>query len=248
MQNYFDTIDLPLYAADFDYFRIAREKWELMLARLGQLGIRTITVTTPWGFHEFAKGTIDLTGATRPRRDVAGLLELCASFKFRCLLKVGPYANNCGLLNDGLPHWLANTSNLGDTELLAATTGWFQALSKALLNQQWPDGPVVALQVEDEPSQRQQPSFSKQLTEVRWPIWLRKRYIEVEALNTAYGTSYSTVSEVPFPQDVPQETTPLAQDAQEFLAEVQAEKRAGFDQVLVETGWYAPIFFRCRSG
>jgi hypothetical protein len=242
VQNYFDTIDLPLYSADFHYFRIAREKWELMLARLGQLGVQVITITVPWSFHEFSEGTIDLTGATSSRRDVTGLLDLCAAFNVRCLLNIGPYADNRGILNNGLPHWLQETPANSDGAFLSATTRWYQAVSKALVNQQWPDGPIVALQVESEPAQGQQLAYSDHLTEVRWPIWLRKRYDGIEALNAAYDTTYGTVSEVPFSQSRSQELTPLEKDVQEFLKEFHEEKESSFNQILVEAGWHLPIF------
>jgi hypothetical protein len=241
VQNYFETIDRPLYSAEFHYFRIAREKWELMLARLGQLGVGAITITAPWGFHEFEQGTIDLTGTTNPRRDVTGLLDLCAALNFHCLLNPGPHAENCGVLNDGWPYWLPEISDKNDPTLVSSTTSWFRAVSKALVNRQWPNGPIVALQLEGEPAWGQQLVLSEELTEVRWPIWLRKRYKDIEALNTAYGTAYRSISDVPFPQGVSPEPTPPESDSQEFLAEIKSEKTKDFNRMLADTGWRLPL-------
>ena len=242
MQNYFETITSPVFTTDFHYFRLSREKWDLMLTRLLQMGVDMITVTAPWSFHEFEKGTIDLTGVTNARRDLLGLLDLCAAFNLHCLLKTGPISRNCGILNDGLPHWLSPESDNFEATLETATSRWYQALSKAVVGKQWPDGPIVALHIENEPDQEDRPIYSEQLTEVKWPIWLRKRYKSIDALNEAFGTTYRSVSDVPFPQSWEAEATPLEEDAREFLDEAEADVKSTVNQALIEAGWQVPIY------
>jgi len=243
MQNYFETIKSPIFSADFHYFRLSREKWELMLTRLVQMGATMITITVPWGFHEFEKGTIDLAGVTNARHDLLGLLDLCAALNLHCLLKTGPYSHNCDILNNGLPHWLSPASDNFEATLAAATSNWYQALSKAVADRQWPNGPIVALHIDDdEAGQEEHPVYSEQLTEVKWPIWLRKRYKGIDALNEAYGTSYRSASDVPFPQSWSKKTTPLEADAREFLEEVEAETKSSTGQSLIEAGWQVPIY------
>lgn len=239
MPNYFDTVKSPIYSANFHYFRLAREKWELMLTRLAQMGVGMITVTVPWGFHEFNQGTIDLTGTGNARRNVAGLFNLCAALDIHCLLKPGPYSHHSGILNNGLPLWL-EAKNV-DT-LFAATKSWFQAVSKALVQHQWPNGPIVALQLEYNLEQEQPPTYSQELTEVRWPIWLRKHYQGIDALNQAYGTDYRTVSQVPFPQRWSPTPTPLEADAKQFLEEFEVDTQSNYTQILTTAGWQVPIY------
>jgi beta-galactosidase GanA len=96
----------------------------------------------PWGFHELEPGRIDLAGHTNSRRDLVGLLHLATALDLPCLLNFGP-ALQRGLLNDGLPLWLA----AGDTALLAAAKRWYTALSQTLTPEQWPAGPIVAVQI-----------------------------------------------------------------------------------------------------
>ncbi|MEW5960559.1 MAG: beta-galactosidase, partial [Chloroflexota bacterium] len=190
-QSYFETAQLPLLAAEFDYFRIPREKWELLLIRLKQMGANALSLTVPWGFHEFNQGSVDLAGVTHPRRDLKGLLALGAALEWPCLLSVGPYSH-CGVLNEGLPLWLSPQAEDFETHLAQSVEGWYKALSKALAEQQWPGGPVIALSINSAPTLSEEPVLSKQLTEVKWRIWLRKRYEGIEALNAAYGTDYRT--------------------------------------------------------
>jgi hypothetical protein len=247
MPTYFEAASVPVLAADFPYFRLPREKWELMLARLQQMGVNALTLTLPWGFHEPEPGTVDLTGAANSRRDVAGLVLLCTSLKFVCILKPGPYAS-AGVLGQGLPVWLLRQSDDLETALPEAAARWFKALSRVLTGQQWPHGPIIALHIESEPGETSPPPLSLQLTEVKWPIWLRKHYEGIEALNAAYGTAYRTVNEVKFPENWATAGTPQAQDARTFLESVRQDTRTGYHQLLLDQGWQAPIYSTGEAG
>jgi hypothetical protein len=241
MPNYFETANIPVLAAEFHYFRLAREKWEFMLSRLGQMGANTLMLSIPWGFHEVERGVVDLTGTTNNRRDVVGLLKLCTALKFTCILEPGPY-NRAGVLGNGLPLWLLERTADLETALPEAVATWYKALSQALTDQQWPAGPVIALNIESEPAEVESLSISKQLTEVKWPIWLRKRYEGIQALNAAYGTSYRTISEVKFPENWAAATTPLEKDAQAFLETTRRDTQIDYRQILLDSGWQLPIY------
>lgn len=238
--TYFDTNPTPLFAADFDYFRLPRPRWPLMLTRLKQMGANALFLTVPWGFHEIERGVIDLNGASDARRDLLGLLQACDALDLRCLLHLGPY-NNSGLLGEGLPMWLLQTDHAG-AALSEAVKHWYQAVSKPLIKQQWSDGPIVALQLDSKADDGRARTLSQQLTEVKWPIWLRKRYPGIDALNEAYGSDYRTVSNVPFPDTWADESTPLEKDASLFLEEADENTQSGYVEELVEAGWHVPIY------
>lgn len=240
MQNYFETTPPPHVLADFDYFRIPRERWELLLIRLKQMGSLALFVTVPWGFHEIEAGTVDLHGISNARRDLTGLLNLCQTLKLSCLLNLGPYTDQ-GVLGQGIPVWLLKQSDDLATTLLPAAKQWYKTLSQTVVGEQWPTGPIVALQV-DNAVAGQSPALSSDLTEVKWPIWLRKRYQGIEALNEAYGTDYRTVSRVEFPETWANESTPLEREAKAFLAEMNADIQTNFSQLLSQAGWHLPIY------
>ena len=88
----------------------------------------------------------------------------------------------------------------------------------------------------------QQPALSKQLTEVKWRIWLRKRYDGIAALNAAYGADFHTVNEVIFPPSWIEAATPLEKDAQALVAEVRREIETHYVEILLEAGWQIPIY------
>ncbi len=241
MPNYFETTQLPLYAADFDYFRIPSPQWELMLIRLKQLGFNLVTLSIPWGFHEFNQGTFDLKGVTNSRRNLLAVMHLCQALNFDCLLNLGPYHPG-QILGDGLPLWLLAEPEEFETTLTTAAENWFKALSKHLTGFQWPDGPIVAVQVNSEPPAEPQVNLSSQLTEVKWRIWLRRRYQNIDALNAAYGSAYQSVNDVKFPLTWAAASTPLEKDAAEFLNKVHRDRQHHYAQILVDAGWEAPIY------
>ncbi len=235
MANPFDTKTGSLVAADFPYYRLPRERWELMLTRVRQMGVNTLVVAMPWGFHEPSRGRIDVNGRSSARRDVAALLALCRHLDLACILNPGPYHPD--VLADGLPLWLT----AAETALPAAAEGWIKTLTENLAAYQWPEGPVFALQVKSEPAAAPAAPAGKELTEVNWRIWLRKRYEGIEALNAAYGAAYRTVNEVKFPEAWARGETPVDQDAREFLATVRHERQQSYVHMLAEAGWQVPI-------
>ena len=241
MPNYFETATFPLYAADFDYFRIPSPQWELMLTRLKQLGLTLVTISIPWGFHEFSQGTIDLKGATNSRRNLLEAIHLCQALNFHCLLAPGPYHPG-EVLGDGLPLWLPTEPDRVETALTAATESWFKALSKHLTDYQWPEGPIIALQVNSEPAIEPPVNLNSQLTEVKWRIWLRKHYENIDALNSAYNSAYQTVNDVKFPLTWASASTSIEKDAAEFLEKVRRDRQHHHAQILVDAGWQVPIY------
>lgn len=152
------------------YFRVPRERWELMLARARQMGADAISTVVPWSWHAPREDVFDLTGITHETRDVADFLETCQLLGFPVILGVGPYLG-AGLLGGGLPGWLLGDhpeiralgpdsqprhdpnsgSPLPSAEhptFLKHLEVWYRELSGALTGWGWPAGPVVALRVD----------------------------------------------------------------------------------------------------
>jgi beta-galactosidase GanA len=139
MNSYFHSIEPPFYLTNFDYFRLPPARWSLYLTRLAQLGFHGVVLPLPWLCHETAKGQIDFTGATHPRRDVITVIKLCAALNLTCVLAPGPARPHHGLLNNGLPLWLPPRALSRKP-----VTGWYSAVSQATVPYQWPQGPITA--------------------------------------------------------------------------------------------------------
>ncbi|GAB4448869.1 MAG: hypothetical protein Kow0031_31360 [Anaerolineae bacterium] len=238
--NHLNAANQPHFAAEFDYFRLPPEKWPLFLARLHQLGLTTLSLTVPWQLHQPTPTHVDFN--SRPRHNLPALLRLCATLGFGCIVQPGPLAPHHGLLNRGLPHWLTAPPDIFDAAFRQALSGWLDALSGALAPLQHPAGPVMALALtfaDDAPGA----PLSQHVTEVRWPIWLRKKYHGLEALNAAHRADYPTVNAVPLPpHPAPKDDSPLAADARAFLAEIRNDSAGELVNRLRAAGWTVPLY------
>jgi hypothetical protein len=164
---------------ELHYFRVPRERWELMLTRARQMGADAISTLVPWSWHELREDVFDLTGITHPARDVTDFLETCQLMGFPVILGAGPYFN-AGLLGSGVPGWLlgehpeiralgpdsqprrdpVSGSTMPSAEhpaFLKHLERWYRELSGALAGWGWPDGPVVALRVDHPGPDESQP-------------------------------------------------------------------------------------------
>jgi hypothetical protein len=169
-----------LHPLELHYFRIARENWELMLARLRQMGADAVSTMAPWSWHEPYNGIFDATGITHAERSLTDLVEVCRAMGLPMVLRVGPYLG-AGLLGGGVPGWLlqehpeicalgpdsqprrdpASSARLPSAEhptYLKYVERWFRALTNVLLAWQAPEGPIVALQVHHLGPQPTQPA------------------------------------------------------------------------------------------
>jgi len=266
---------------ELHYFRVPRERWEVMLARARQMGADAISTVVPWSWHELREDVFDLTGITHATRDVTDFLETCQLMGFPVILRVGPYLG-AGLLGGGVPGWLlrehpeiralgpdsqprrdpASGGDLPSAEhptYLKYVEYWYREIGNTLASWGWPDGPVVALRVappwpdESEPPAEGLPAqcpnhrpnhwdYNSHVVEVQWPVWLRQQYAGVDALNTAWGTDYHSVSEADFPRQLEAlGATQRLDDATRFVAHASDHARETYVRLLREAGWGGPI-------
>jgi amino acid transporter len=94
-----------VYGAAFFYERIPHETWRSTLEAYKSLGINTIDLYLIWNWHEPSEGVTDFAGATDPRRDLLGLLNLTHQLGFKLILRPGPVIRN-EWRNGGYPAWL----------------------------------------------------------------------------------------------------------------------------------------------
>ena len=92
-------------AGEVHYFRVARDEWEQRILLLKEAGCNAVASYIPWLWHELPDGTIDVTGATRPERDVAAFIDLCAEHDLWFIARPGPFVM-AELKNEGLPYRL----------------------------------------------------------------------------------------------------------------------------------------------
>ena len=94
-----------IMAGEVHYFRVARAEWADRLDKLAEIGCRCVASYIPWLFHELPDGTFDLTGRTRPERDLGAFIDLCAERGLTFFARPGPFIM-AELKNEGLPYRL----------------------------------------------------------------------------------------------------------------------------------------------
>ena len=94
-----------IMAGEVHYFRVARTEWADRMDKLAEIGCRCVASYIPWLFHELPDGTFDLTGRTRPERDLGAFIDLCAERGLTFFARPGPFIM-AELKNEGLPYRL----------------------------------------------------------------------------------------------------------------------------------------------
>ncbi len=219
-------------ASDYHYFRDRRDNWEDRLTKLKKLGVRLITFYTPWRHHlQMIDGTIsyDFTGETKDSRDLAAFLKLLKSVGLLGIFKPGPFVHS-ELNVGGLPDIVTPTFNpeipgmrrfddspvrwCYDNAILPApcdptydhlVKGWLEAVCPQVAPYAGEEGPIVAIQLNDEtifccsndPPWRlgYEPSSMEFFHNL-----LRERYGNIRQYNASHGTDYPSFDFVTGPQ------------------------------------------------
>ncbi len=155
-------------SGEVHYFRVAREEWGQRLDLLVEAGCDTVASYIPWLFHELPDGTIDVTGETRPERDIGAFIDLAASKGLRFLARPGPFIM-AELKNEGIPFRVyrdhpeivplgwdgrqvpSRTVDYLAPAFLAESGRWFDAILPVLAARLEPaGGPIIGVQLDNE--------------------------------------------------------------------------------------------------
>jgi hypothetical protein len=81
-------------AVEFPYYLYPKTQWERELVWLKTLGVRTVSFSIPWNWHQLQPGDFDFTGHTSPRRDLAGFLRVLRKLDLQAWVRpLPPVAN-----------------------------------------------------------------------------------------------------------------------------------------------------------
>lgn len=160
---------LPFYAAAMHYWRVPPIRWGASLRALHAQGITIVETYVPWRVHEPEAGERVWTG----ERDLARFLDAARAAGLSVVLRPGPHVN-AELTSFGIPDWVladpvcqAQTAQ-GTVAWLPApprafpipsyasfafhahVRAWYEAVAEVVTPFLAPDGPVVAIGVDNE--------------------------------------------------------------------------------------------------
>ncbi len=161
---------VPFFGAAMHYWRVPRALWRSALDELAGLGVTIVESYVPWGVHEQARGRFDWRGD----KDLGAWLDEVAAAGLVAALRPGPHINAeltffgfpervvrdpdmQAVSARGGPVWLPAPPRAFPVPSYASTkfhdevAAWFAAMGAIAGPRRWPDGPVVAIQVDNEP-------------------------------------------------------------------------------------------------
>ena len=167
-----DGAEVSLYGGAVHYWRLDRDTWEGILDSVKRMGFTTISIYIPWEAHEIEKGRFDF-GEINPSNDIDAFLTLCEQKGFKIVVRPGPQIN-AELTWFGYPKRILADERLhavsakGSKVILTQvpkpipalnyasdafhdeTALWYDAICSILAKHAYPNGGIVAAQVDNE--------------------------------------------------------------------------------------------------
>jgi hypothetical protein len=181
-----------LLSGEVHYWRLDPRVWPTVLRSCRDLGLKVLSTYVCWEFHELAPGEFDFDGATNPRRDLIGFLELVQREGFWLLIRPGPYIY-AEWPNSGLPDRVVQWHRLHAAYQSEALT-WMTAIVKQI--RPWlatAGGPIVMLQADNE-ADPWTDVYGPQLglgnrSDGLFQDFLLSRYAQIAELNATWGSA-----------------------------------------------------------
>jgi beta-galactosidase len=192
-----DGVPRLVMSGEVHYFRLDRSDWAHRLGLLRESGCDTVATYVPWLWHELPDGSVDVTGKTHERRDLAGFLDLAGGLGLRAIVRPGPFIM-AEMKNEGVPYRVyddhpdvwpitwdgqrvpTRTADYLAPDFLRAAQGWYAEVMPVVADRLCTrGGPVIGVQLDNEIGMLSWVTNSPDLTEVTCEdmrAWARKRY------------------------------------------------------------------------
>ena len=160
---------MPFYSGAMHYWRVEPAHWAACLKAIHALGLTMVETYVPWRVHEPERGVFDWSGA----RDLARFLDAARAAGLSVVVRPGPHVN-AELTSFGIPDWVlaepacqARTArgtpawlpvpprafpipSYASKAFQAHVRAWYGAVADIVKPHLAPDGPVVAIGVDNE--------------------------------------------------------------------------------------------------
>lgn len=135
-------------SGEVHYSRVPRARWRERLALLRSGGVDVVSTYVFWIHHEPERGQVRFDDGL----DVAAFVRLAHELGLHVVLRIGPWAHG-EARNGGFPDWvqaLPVRHRTDDPAYLDLVRTWFAHLGAQVADVCGPDGPVIAVQVDNE--------------------------------------------------------------------------------------------------
>ncbi|CUA69706.1 hypothetical protein RSOLAG22IIIB_08633 [Rhizoctonia solani] len=122
--------------------------WRDVLEKLKAEGFNAVSIYLHWGLTESKPGVLNFEG----HRSVTTFLDIAKGVGILVIVRPGPYIN-AEIAGGGYPGWLSNvrdTAWSNRSDFTAAWKPYIQQVSKYVAPYEYPDGPFILMQSENE--------------------------------------------------------------------------------------------------
>ena len=192
---------IPLISGEFHYWRVLRENWPPIIARIKEMGLSVVATYIPWNYHELAPGQYDFTGRTSPQRDLTGFLDLLKRERLHVIIRPGPYIY--AEWPHGGPPERATKHDRMSPEFLAMARDYLRAVCRVLAPRQITrGGNIILCQADNEPYPPIE-SFGNRIGCFKdkglFKDWLRRKHNgDLDLLNRRWRTAFSSFDDACF--------------------------------------------------
>ncbi|KAG8796599.1 hypothetical protein FRC12_016586 [Ceratobasidium sp. 428] len=140
---------IMVFSGEFHPWRLPSiPLWRDVLEKMKAGGFNAVSIYLHWGITEGKQGVLNFEG----HRSVTKFLDVAKSVGILVIVRPGPYIN-AETSGGGFPGWVTNFADAArsnGTEFTAAWKPYITAVSKYVAPYQYPDGPVILVQSENE--------------------------------------------------------------------------------------------------
>lgn len=261
---------LPLLSGSLNYWQHPAERWPDLLGKAKELGFNIVQTTIPWGVHETGPGIFDF-GEKKPNRNLPKFLDLCKGLEISVIVNPGPIVNE-DLPFGGFPLRMIKNSSIwavtstgapalsnrtlppfpipsyASEKLFFEIGRFFDRLAPILKLLQYPDGPVVICEMNEETEffgryQAYDLDYAPESLAL-YRKFLTDKYGMVETLNEVYGKKHDAFNAIQPPRDfdaVVQRDLPWYLDWMEYKEYLIRQTNRRLAQMLRERGISIPL-------
>ncbi|QRV78064.1 glycoside hydrolase family 35 protein [Ceratobasidium sp. AG-Ba] len=140
---------IMVFSGEFHPWRLPSiPLWRDVLEKMKAGGFNAVSIYLHWGIAEGKQGKLNFEG----HRSVTTFLDVAKSVGILVIVRPGPYIN-AETSGGGFPGWVTNFADKArsnGTEFTAAWKPYIAEVSKFVAPYQYPDGPVILVQSENE--------------------------------------------------------------------------------------------------
>ncbi len=189
--------NMNLLSGEVHYWRLNPDCWEKIIDSVKDLGLNIISTYVPWEYHELKKGQLDFEGKTTRQRDLVGFIKLLQKKKMWLIIRPGPYLYT-EWKNKGIPSYMVKYHR-NHPEFKRISSKYIRQICKTIRPFLVTNGGNIIMVQADNEIDIWSKFYEDDMGFLKksgiFQEFLKKKYKNIEALNSVWRTNYKSFSE-----------------------------------------------------